>query len=186
MNIVIIFGSHRTGGTNGAIEKMLKELHTVHTFDFIHLAEKKVEGCTSCHKCGKTGYCVLPPSQNDHFQEIFDKMIASDAVLIIAPVYAGIPSRLTALFERMTSVLYDTGLMNTDNNPLLNKKVGIFSYCTGGVCDGSALKLIFDKFVMKNYRFDVSTYHYLNDHDFNKYSNIIDYVKDIVVQLETR
>jgi len=44
-------------------------------------------------------------------------------------------------------------------------------------------KLIFDKFVMKNYRFDVSTYRYLNDHDFQKYSGIIDYVKDIAVRL---
>ena len=183
MNIVVIFGSHRMGGTNCEIEKMLKELDTVHKFDFIHLAEKKVEGCTSCHKCGEAGHCVLPPSQNDYFQEVFDKMVSADAVLIIAPLYAGIPSRLTALFERMTSVLYDTGVMNTDKNPLLNKKVGIFSYCSSQICDDSAMKLIFDKFVMKNYRFDVSTYRYLNDHDFQKYSGIIDYVKDIAVHL---
>ena len=115
MNIVVIFGSQRMGGTNGEIKKVLKELNTVHKFDFIHLAEKKVEGCTSC--------------------------------------------------------------------PLLNKKVGIFSYCSSQSCDDSVMKLIFDKFVMKNYRFDVSTYRYLNDHDFQKYSDIIDYVKDIAVRL---
>jgi multimeric flavodoxin WrbA len=183
MNIVVIFGSHRMGGTNGEIEKMLIELNTVNKFDFIHLAEKKIEGCTSCHKCSEAGYCVVPPSENDHFQEVYDKMVSADAVLIIAPVYAGIPSRLTALFERMTSVLYHTGVMNTDKNPLLNKKVGIFSYCSSQVCDDSAMKLIFDKFVMKNYRFDVSTYRYLNDHDFQKYSSILDYVKDIAVRL---
>ncbi len=183
MNIVVIFGSHRMGGTNGEIEKMLKELHTAHRFDFIHLAEKKIEGCTSCHQCGEVGHCVLPPSQNDHFQAIFEKMVTADAILIIAPVYAGIPSRLVALFERMTSVLYDTGLMNTDENPLLNKKVGVFSYCSSQICDDSAIKLIFDKFVMKNYRFDVSTYPYLNDHDFSQYTSIIDYVKDVAVRL---
>jgi len=110
-------------------------------------------------------------------------MIAANAVLIISPVYAGIPSRLTALFERMTSVLYDSGRMNTDKSPLLNKKVGIFSYCSSQICDDSALKLIFDKFVMKNYCFDVSTYPYLNDHDYQRYNSIIDYVKDIVIQL---
>lgn len=183
MYIVVIFGSHRMGGTNGEIEKMLKKLHTTHRFDFFHLAEKKIEGCTSCHQCGEVGHCILPSSQNDYFQEIFDKMVAADVILIVAPVYAGIPSRLAALFERMTSVLYDTGLMNTDANPLLNKKVGIFSYCSSQICDDSAMKLIFDKFVMKNYRFDISTYRYLNDHDFDKYNNIIDYVKDIVARL---
>jgi multimeric flavodoxin WrbA len=183
MNIVVIFASHRLGGTNGEVEKLLIELDTTHQFDFIHLADHKVEGCTACHKCGQSGYCILPPSAEDHFQEIFDKMIAAEAVLIISPVYAGIPSRLTALFERMTSVLYDSGRMNTDKNPLLNKKVGIFSYCSSRICDDSALKLIFDKFVMKNYQFDVSTYSYLNDHDYQRYSNIIDYVKDIVIRL---
>jgi multimeric flavodoxin WrbA len=183
MNIVVIFGSHRVGGTNGEIEKTLKGLNTIHEFDFIHLAEKKVEGCTSCHKCGAIGHCVLPPSQNDHFQEIFDKMVSADAVLIITPVYASIPSRLTAFFERITSVLYDTGVMNTDKNPLINKRVGIFSYCSNQICDDRALKLIFDKFVMKNYRFDISTYPYLNNCDLHKYNSIIEYVKDIAIHL---
>jgi multimeric flavodoxin WrbA len=183
MNILVLFASQRLGGTNGEIEKMLIALGTIHQFDFIHLANHKVEGCTSCHQCGQNGYCILPPSANDHFQEIFDKMIAADAVLIISPVYAGIPSRLTALFERMTSVLYDSGRMNTDKNPLLNKKVGIFSYCSSQICDDSALKLIFDKFVMTHYRFDMSTYCYLNDHDYQRYSSILDYVKDIVKRL---
>jgi multimeric flavodoxin WrbA len=183
MNIVVIFASHRLGRTNGEIEKMLIGLNTAHQFDFIHLADHKIEGCLACHRCEQNGKCVLPPSADDHFQEIFEKMISANAVLIISPVYAGIPSRLTALFERMTSVLYDSGRMNTDKNPLLNQKVAIFSYCSSQICDDSALKLIFDKFVMKNYRFDFSTYSYLNDHDYQHYSSIIDYVKDIVTRL---
>jgi multimeric flavodoxin WrbA len=183
MNILVIFASHRLGGTNAEVEKMLIELPSAHRFEFIHLADHKVEGCHSCHQCGRSETCVLPPSPDDHFQEIFDRMIAADAVLIISPVYAGIPSRLTALFERMTSVLYDSGRMNTDKNPLLNKKVGIFSYCSSGVCADGALKLIFDKFVMKNYRFDVSTYPYLNGPDYQRYGSIIEYVKDVVTCL---
>jgi len=49
MNIVVIFASHRLGGTNAEIEKMLIELNTAHYFDFIHLADHKVEGCLACH-----------------------------------------------------------------------------------------------------------------------------------------
>jgi multimeric flavodoxin WrbA len=182
MNVLVIFGSHRIGGTNAAIEAMLKELDTAHSFEYIHLADHKIEGCTSCHRCKDAGNCILPPSQIDCFQELFHKMVLSDAIFIITPVYAGIPSRLTALFERLTSVLYDTGMMNTDQNPLLNKKAAIFSYCSTQICDEQPVKLIFDKFVMKDYRFDVSTYQYLNNcrTPNEMYGSILDYVKDIV------
>ncbi len=185
MKITVIFGSHRIGGKNHEIEKMMKTFTNIHDFDFIHLAKNKIEGCISCHQCGKAGRCVLPPSENDHFQETYDKMIDADAIFIITPVYAGIPSRLTALFERLTSVLFDTGLMNTDNNPLIGKKVAIFNYCSNKICDDSAIKLIFDKFVMKDYSFNESTYNYLNycGNPNEKYSDICEYIRETIVSI---
>ncbi len=173
MKILVIFGSHRLNGTNAEIEKAMKSEADKFNFDFVHLADHKIEVCTSCHRCGKTGYCVLPISYNDRFQEIFDKMKMADAIFIISPVYAAIPSRLTALFERLTSVLYDSGAMNKDINPLLNKKTAIFSYCSCGICDETPIKIIFDKFVMKNYRFDKSTYPYLNSSKIQKMNILI-------------
>ena len=44
MKIIVIFGSHRIGGTNIKIEKMMKNISEVHDFEFIHLADRKVEG----------------------------------------------------------------------------------------------------------------------------------------------
>ncbi len=180
MKILVIFASHRIGGKNEEIEMAMRQYEKIFDFDFVHLANNKVESCTSCHICGTVGHCILPASENDKFQEIFDKMVLSDAIFIISPVYASIPSRLTALFERLTSVLFDTGLINSDKNPLLNKKVAVFSYCSCGICDDSAIKLLFDKFVMKDYRFDYTTYKYLNqvDNPKEKYRDITDYVVD--------
>ncbi len=184
MNITVIFGSHRFGGVNQEIEAMLRSLRSNHNFEYIHMADHEVKGCISCHQCAQKGYCVLPSSDLDHFQEIYDKLIATDAIFIITPVYAGIPSRLTALFERLTSVLFDTNQMNTDKNPLLNKKVAIFSYCSAGICDETQLKIIFQKFVMKNYSFTEVTYPYLNDTGkYNSSDGITDYVKDVVINL---
>lgn len=186
MKIAVIFGSHRIGGKNAEIETAMRQYANVFDFDFIHMADNKVESCTSCHCCAKTGRCVLPQTKDDTFQEIFDKMVTADAVFIISPVYASIPSRLTALFERMTSVLFDPSVMNTDHNPLLNKKTALFSYCSSGICDDAPIKLIFDKFVMKNYRFDRTTYPYLN-HEQNpqaRYNNnITAYVIDTLLSL---
>lgn len=154
-------------------------------FDFVHLANNRIEACTSCHSCGKTGSCILPASSNDRFQEIFDKMKSVDAIFTISAVYAVIPSRLAALFERLTSVLFDSGVMNTDKNPLLNKKTAIFSYCSAGVCDEAYLKLIFDKFVMKNYHFDYTTYTYFNSvtNPQQQHKDVTDYVLDTLDSL---
>lgn len=185
MKILVIFGSHRLDGTNAEIEKAMKSQTKIFDFDFVHLADHRVESCTSCHQCEKTGRCELPASENDSFQEIFEKMIKADAVFIISPVYAAIPSRLTALLERLTSVLYNSGVMNTDINPLLNKNTAIFSYCSCGICDDAPLKLIFDKMVMKDYRFDKSTYVYLNasQNPKGEYSDITEYVMDTLKRL---
>lgn len=180
MKILVIFGSHRIGGKNAEIEQAMRQYENTFDFDFVHLANHKVEGCTSCYECANTGHCVLPPSDNDKFQEILDKMVLADAIFVISPVYASIPSRLTALFERLVSLFFATGVMNTDKNPLLNKKAAIFSYCSCGICDEAPLKLLFDRYVMKNYRFDYSTYEYLNQvaNPKEKYNDITDYVMD--------
>lgn len=55
MRILVIFGSHRLGGTNAEIEKAMKSKSEIFDFDFVHLANYKIEGCTSCNSCGKTG-----------------------------------------------------------------------------------------------------------------------------------
>lgn len=185
MRILVVFGSHRQGGTNAEIEKAMKSKSDKFDFNFVHLADHKIESCTSCHQCGKTGRCTLPISDYDRFQVIFDKMKTADAIFIISPVYAAIPSRLTALFERLTSVLYNSGVMNTDINPLLDKKAAIFSNCSCGICDDTPIKIIFDKFVMKNYRFDKSTYSYLNasKKPQDEYPNITAYVMSTLKQL---
>jgi multimeric flavodoxin WrbA len=128
MKIAVLFGSQRMGGTNAEIESMIRGLDLKHEITFIHMAENRVEGCAACHRCAQTGSCVLPPGENDRFQQILDCFITSDMIFIITPVYAGIPSRLAALLERMTSVFYDSGIMNTPENPLLNKKTAIINY----------------------------------------------------------
>ena len=121
MKICVIFASHRIGGNNTETETAMCQYKNMFDLDFIHLADNKIEGCTACHYYGKTGRCILPQTKNDNFQKIFDRMISADAIFIISTVYASMPSRLTALFERMTSVLFDSGLINTDQNPPLRQ-----------------------------------------------------------------
>ena len=186
MTITVIFASHRMGGKSEEIKNAMLRYQSDFNFDFIHLAKEKVEGCTDCHCCAQKGYCVLTPSDSDCFQTIFEKMQNADAIFIISPVYAGMPSRLAALFERLISVLFYTGKINTNQNPLLNKKVAVFSYCSAGVCDEAPIKLMCDKFFMKDYRFDQTTHTYLNSlpDPRTRYDNITDYVTDTLELLK--
>ncbi len=186
MKLLVIFASQRLGGENKKIEAAMKSAEGNFEFDFVHLADNNIHSCMACMGCAETGRCVLPSTPDDKFQEIFDKMLLSDAIFIISPVYAGIPSRLTALFERMISILFFSGRINTDNNPLLGKKAAIFSYASCGICDETPIKLIFDKFVMKNYQFDCSTYEYLNNAENPKavYKDITEYVLDTLKSLK--
>jgi len=182
LKIAVIFGSHRREGKNKEIEDMLISLNLPHELTFIRMADTQIFGCTSCYKCAKTNSCAL----DDDFESIFGKLVMADVIFIITPVYAVIPSRLTALFERLTSLLFSTKLMNTVNNPLLNKKVAIFSYCSSQICDEKDLKLIFQKFVMTGYRFDIVNYEYLNDfsnadEEFNH--DICEYIKNVALSL---
>ena len=67
MKILVIFASHRIGGKNEEIEKAMKEYENHFEFDFVHLANNKVESCNSCHSCGRVGHCILPVTENDRF-----------------------------------------------------------------------------------------------------------------------
>ncbi len=96
MKIAVIFGSHRRIGKNKEIEDMLISLPLKHELDIIRMADENISHCSSCYDCTQRNACVV----NDDFQSIYSKMISADAIFIISPVYAVIPSKLTALFER--------------------------------------------------------------------------------------
>ena len=137
---------------------------------------------TLCYECAEKKSCVL----DDDFESIYKKLIAADIIFVITPVYAHIPSRLAALFERLTSLLFSTGLINNENNPLLGKKVAVFSYCSSQICDEREIKYIFQKFVMTGYSFDDVNYEYINNcpNANEKYNyNICEYIKSVAVSL---
>ena len=67
------------------------EIRTVHT------AQKRIEYCTGCFICKKTGQCVI----DDDMTEIFDGIKESDIVIFSFPVYChSIPAALKVVIER--------------------------------------------------------------------------------------
>lgn len=51
--------------------------------ELIKLAGKNISGCKACYSCVKAKRCVV----EDDFQEIFDKIVDADGLLLGSPVY---------------------------------------------------------------------------------------------------
>jgi len=66
--------------------------------ELIKLAEKEVKPCDACLSCRKTGECRI----KDDFQEIFNKMIEADGIILASPVYFGSATpQIMALIDRV-------------------------------------------------------------------------------------
>jgi len=180
VKIAVVLASHRRTGKNKEIADMIAALHFPHTVDFIRMADENIGSCTSCCKCADAGECVC----KDDFQAVLQRLINADCICIVSPVYAPIPSRLCALFERLTSFLFATGAINTDKNPLVGKSAAVFSYCSAGIVDETPIKLMMQRFLMVGYSFTEVVFPYMNQCDTpnETYGNdITSYVRDTLL-----
>ncbi len=119
MKVLAINGSARKDGNTALlINTVFEELHKegIET-EMVQLSGKVIEPCKACWACGGKKNCV---HKKDLFQEIYEKMIQADGILLGSPVYtANISANMQAFLER-ASVVAD---MNRSEN-LLRHKVG--------------------------------------------------------------
>ena len=119
MKVLAINGSAgKDGNTALLINTVFEELHKegIET-EMVQLSGKVIEPCKACWACGGKGTCV---HKKDLFQEIYEKMIQADGILLGSPVYtANISANMQAFLERASVV----GDMNRSEN-LLRHKVG--------------------------------------------------------------
>lgn len=96
--IALIVGSPREGNSAqlaSFIERGICQAGG--TCEVFKISERHIEGCFDCGGCMETGVCV----QHDDFPEFSTLLAASDALIIVSPVFfAGPPSQLKALFDR--------------------------------------------------------------------------------------
>ena len=98
--ILMINGSpNKNGNTKAAlseVEAVLKD-NGLETFWF-ELGNRPVRGCLGCDSCEKTNRCVF---NDDPANELIEKMLEADAVIVGTPVYfAGPNGALCALLDR--------------------------------------------------------------------------------------
>lgn len=119
MKVLAINGSTRKDGNTAIlIHAVFEELQKegIET-ELVQLSGKIVAPCRACWACGGEKNCV---HGDDAFQELFEKMLRADGILLGSPVYtANISAKMQAFLER-ASVVAD---MNREED-LLRHKVG--------------------------------------------------------------
>lgn len=89
MKVCILMGSPRKNGNTAAVvNSFCNELTASgHQHETIWLYDKKIEGCTACRCCQKDWSMVNCRIQDD-FQEIADKILACDLIIVATPIYS--------------------------------------------------------------------------------------------------
>lgn len=117
MKVLAINGSARKDGNTAIlINTIFEELNKAGIdTEMVQLSGEIIEPCKACWACGGRKNCV---HNKDMFQEIFEKMIQADGVILGSPVYtANISANMQAFLERAAVV----GDMNAG---LFRHKVG--------------------------------------------------------------
>jgi multimeric flavodoxin WrbA len=120
MKVLAINGSPRKkGNTSILIKHVAAELQKVGIeTEIVQLGGKKIHGCRACMQCfeKKDGHCAI---KNDVLNELVDKMVAADGIIIGSPTYfANVSTEVKALIDR-------AGLVSIANGYLLRRKVGL-------------------------------------------------------------
>ena len=101
MHVLMINGSHNQRGcTYTALSEVAGQLEAEGiTTNIFHIGHKAIRGCTGCHKCSETGYCVYG---DDPVNECVDLAAAADGLVVGSPVYyAGPNGALCAFLDRL-------------------------------------------------------------------------------------
>ncbi len=92
--------------------------------EVVHLRDIAIEPCKACNVCGKTKDGRFIPcvrEDEDDVQEVLDKMVAADGILVATPVYFGLPTDLFSKFIMRTRPL------RHQDFKLANRPVGVLA-----------------------------------------------------------
>ncbi|MEW6041495.1 MAG: flavodoxin family protein [Elusimicrobiota bacterium] len=119
MKIIGINASQRKVGNSyqllkAAFEGVKEENKSIET-ELLQLAKFEIKPCKACYSgVQKVKYygCAQKPHKciikDDDFEEVFQKMVEADGMIACIPLYTPIPSKFTALIERLMMTVYSS------------------------------------------------------------------------------
>jgi len=116
ISVVMFNGSPRKGGnTQLCLERVQRGLDAEGiSSEIVPLAEKRIEPCRACMSCAGERRCI----QEDDLNEMIEKMVAADGIIIGSPTWFGsVSGWVKNLIDR-------AGLVSRLNGHLYRHKVG--------------------------------------------------------------
>lgn len=127
MKVLGIAGSPRKNGSTTLLvkEALSSAQKEGAETELILLREKDIKPCDGCWSCFKAGRCHI----KDDMQEIYEKLIAADGIIIASPTHCGnVSSRCAAFWERCFCLfqwkMVDGKFIHVGKTSLLEDKVG--------------------------------------------------------------
>jgi len=138
MKIVSLLASSHTEGNTATVLSWVEESLRKHGHktERIPLSEKQIAPCRGCYVCAESADepgCVI----EDDAAEIFESMIAADAILFATPLYMwGYPGPLKTLYDR--SLCLVRGYSSADHRSFVEGKLGaLLVTCAGPIEDNA-------------------------------------------------
>lgn len=89
MKVLVLMGSPRKGGNTAALlAPFCEELRSAGTeTETVWLYDRDIRPCLACRRC-QEDWTAFGCGQQDDVQELFDKVLESDCVVLATPIYA--------------------------------------------------------------------------------------------------
>lgn len=89
------------------------------------LIDYEMSPCRMCGKCLESGHCV----RDAGFNQIYQHLAESDAVFVVCPHYAPLPSKLMMLLEKLEEICYLNWCQDPEYHPIVHQKpVGLIAH----------------------------------------------------------
>lgn len=107
------------------IRNLLAERNPSIEVEIVPLIDYGMKPCRMCGECLPTLQC----SQDEAFNQVHAKLQSADAVFLVCPHYAPIPSKVMILLEKLEEMAYLKYCQdNTYRTPLHGKPIGIIAH----------------------------------------------------------
>ncbi|MGM5488642.1 MAG: flavodoxin family protein [Nanobdellota archaeon] len=113
--ILVIVGSPRRQNSYKVVKKLEEELAHLGQYDFeyLFLGESDLRLCKGCHNCLFRGEDLCPLT--DDSKGIRSKMLGSDGIILVSPVYViNVTGLMKNFIDRMCFLCHRPGLFNQD------------------------------------------------------------------------
>jgi hypothetical protein len=109
--------------------EIIRDIITTHqpdaTVEIVPLIDYEMKPCRMCGECFETGRCARDAA----FNAVYEKMIAADALFLVVPHYAPIPSKVMMLLEKLQEMMFLRACAEADYHfTLYRKPLGIVAH----------------------------------------------------------